>query len=165
MFLLADVFEKCIMCLEYSGLDPCHYFSSPGLSWSAMLKMTGVELELVLEKFFQGSFSYFAKIYSKANNRYIQSYDNNKPSKFIMYLDENNLYACTMSQYLACGRFEWLNQKEIDRLNVNSIGKSSPIDYILEVDLDYPAELYELHNDYPLAPENHDASNTMHSNY
>ena len=43
---LADVFEKFIgTCLKYYGLDPCHYFSSPGLSWDAMLKMTGVKLK------------------------------------------------------------------------------------------------------------------------
>ena len=44
--LLADVYEKVIStCLKYYGLDPCHYFSEPGLSWDAMLKMTKVELE------------------------------------------------------------------------------------------------------------------------
>ena len=46
VLLLADVFEKFIStCLKYYELDPCHYFSSPGLSWDAMLKMTGIELE------------------------------------------------------------------------------------------------------------------------
>ena len=49
VLLLADVLEKFIgTCLEYYGLGPCHYFSSPGLSWDAMLKMTGIELELIL---------------------------------------------------------------------------------------------------------------------
>ena len=48
VLLLADVFEKFInTCLDYYGLDPCHYFSSPGLSWDAMLKMTGIELDLI----------------------------------------------------------------------------------------------------------------------
>ena len=48
VLLLADVFEKFIgTCLKYYGLDPCHYFSSPGLSWDAMLKMTGIELEKI----------------------------------------------------------------------------------------------------------------------
>ena len=46
--LLADVFEKLIdTCLKLYGLDPCHYFSSPGLSWDAMLKMTSVKLEKI----------------------------------------------------------------------------------------------------------------------
>ena len=58
-----------------------------------------------------------------------------------------------MSRYLAYGGLKWLNQKEFDGLDVNSIGENSPIGYILEVDLEHPDELYELHNDYPLAPE------------
>ena len=68
----------------------------------------------------------------------MQSYDVNKPTKFIMYLDENDLYGWAMSQYLLYGRFKWLNQKEIDKFVVNSIGKNSPTGYILEVDLEYP---------------------------
>ena len=72
--LLADVFEKFInTCLEYYGLNPCHYFSSPGLSWDAMLKMTGIELELTsdidkhlfTEKGMRGGISYIAKRYSR----------------------------------------------------------------------------------------------------
>ena len=48
VLLLADMFENVInTCLDYYGLDPCHYFSSPGLSWDAMLKMVGIELELI----------------------------------------------------------------------------------------------------------------------
>ena len=48
VLLLADVFERFIgTCLKYYGLDPCHYFSFPGLSWDAMLKMTGIELEKI----------------------------------------------------------------------------------------------------------------------
>ena len=46
VLLLANVFEKFIdTCLKFYGLDPCHYFSSAGLSWDAMLKMTGMRLE------------------------------------------------------------------------------------------------------------------------
>ena len=48
VLLLADVFEKFIdTCLKYYKLDPCHYFSAPGLSWNAMLKMTDVKLEKI----------------------------------------------------------------------------------------------------------------------
>ena len=70
VLLLADVFEKFIKtCLDYYGLDPCHYFSCPGLSWDAMLKMNGVELELItdidmhlfIEKGMRGGISYIAK--------------------------------------------------------------------------------------------------------
>ena len=98
--LLADVFEKFIdTCLKFYKLDPCHYFSSPGLSWDAMLKMTGMRLEkivdidmyLFIEKGLRGGISYIAKRYSKANNKYMKNYDPKKPSKFITYLDMNNL--------------------------------------------------------------------------
>ena len=68
--LLVKVFERFInTCLEYYGLHLCHYFSSPGLSWDAMLKMTGIELELIsdidlhlfIEKGMRGGISYLAK--------------------------------------------------------------------------------------------------------
>ena len=50
VLLFADVFEKFIdMRLKFYGLDPCHCFSSPALSWDAMLKMTGVKLEKILD--------------------------------------------------------------------------------------------------------------------
>ena len=99
VLLLADVFEKFIdTCLKFYGLDPCHYFSSPGLSWDAMLKMTGVKLEkifdidmyLLIEKGLRGGISYIAKRYSKANNKYIKNNDPKKPSIYISYVDMNN---------------------------------------------------------------------------
>ena len=73
------------------------------------------------------------------------------PSKFIIYLDMNNLYGWPMSEYLPYEGFKLL--KNVDGFDVNSISKKSPIRYILEVDLEYPDELHESHSDYPLAPE------------
>ena len=70
-----------------------------------------------------------------------------------------------MSQYLSYRRFKWLNQKETDRFDLNSIVKNSPIGYILEVDVEYPDELNELHNDYPFAPWKLEISHNMMSNY
>ena len=58
-----------------------------------------------------------------------------------------------MSQYLPYSGFKWLNQKEIDEFCLNSFECNSIDGYILEVDLEYPDELHELHNDYPLALE------------
>ena len=89
VLLLADAFEKFInTCLEFYGLDSCHYFSSPGLSWDAMLKMTKIELEIIsdidkylsVKKETRGGISYMVKRYSKANNKYMKSYDPNKRS-------------------------------------------------------------------------------------
>ena len=172
ILVLADVFEKFIdTCLKFYKLDPCHYFSSPGLRWDAMLKMTAVKFKeiididmyLFIEKGLRGGFSYIAKRYSEANNKYLKDYDPKKTSKFISYLDMNNLYGWAMSGYLPYGGFKWL--KNVDGFDVNSINKKSPIGYILEVDLEYPDELHELHNDYPLAPEKLAVSSDMLSKY
>ena len=90
-------------------------------------------------------------------------YDLNKQSTFITYLDKNNLYGWAMSEYLPYGEFEWL--KNVDELDVMSINEKSDVGYILEVDLKYPKELHELHNNYPLAPEKLTVANDILSNY
>ena len=174
VLLLADVFEKFIeTCLDYYGLDPCHYFSRPGLSWDAMLKMTGIKLDLIsdidahlfIEKGMRSGISYISKRYRKANNKYMKCYDSSEESKFIMYLDANNLYGWAMSQYLPYSEFKSLNKKEINRFCLNSISENSFVGYILEVDLEYPHELHNLHNACPLAPEKLEISQNMLSKY
>ena len=129
---LCDVFEKFInTCLNYYVLDPCHYFSSPGSSWDAMLKMTKIELELIndinmhlfIEKGMRGGISYIAKRYSKANNKYTKDYDNSEETNFIMYFDANNLYGWAMMQYLPYGGFKWISSKEINNFNLDLIKK------------------------------------------
>ena len=85
--------------MQYYKLDPCHYFTSPGPSWDAMLKMTNIKLELMtdidmfqfIEKGMHGGVSYIANRYGNANNKYMKEYDEKEPSKYIMYLDANNL--------------------------------------------------------------------------
>ena len=144
--MLCDVFEKFIdVCLKDYGLDPCHYFSSPGLSWDAMLKMTGIRLEkisdigtyLFLEKGMRGGVSCISKRYSKSERN-----ASNSRNTDIMYWDMNNLYGTVMSlDYLPYGGFRWLSKEEIKRLDVYSITENSKIRYILEVDLGYCEEL------------------------
>ena len=174
ILLLADVFENFRKtCLEYYKLDPCHYFTSPGLSWDAMLKMTDIKLELMtdidmfqfIEKGLRGGISYIANRYGKANNKYMKEYDDKAPSKYIMYLDANNLYGWAMSQYLPTGGFRWMTQKQIDKTNLALYKEDSKKGLILEVDLKYPNKLHNLHNDYPLAPEKVKVTENMLSDY
>ena len=54
------------------------------------------------------------------------------------------------TQYLPYGEFKWLSEKEIDEFDLNLVKENSSVGYILEVDLEYPSELHDLHNDYPL---------------
>ena len=112
--------------MQYYKLDPFHYFTSPGLSWDAMLKMTNIKLELMtdidmfqfIEKGMRGGVSYIANRYGNANNKYIKEYDEKAPSKYIMYLDANNLYGWAMSQYLPTGNFKWTTDKEISKIDL-----------------------------------------------
>ena len=99
VLLQTDVFENFRKtCMQYYKLDPCHYFTSPGLSWDAMLKMTNIKLELMtdidmfqfIEKGMRGGVSYIANRYGNANNKYIKEYNEKAPSKYIMYLDAIN---------------------------------------------------------------------------
>ena len=174
ILLLADVFENFRKtCLQYYKLDPCHYFTSPGLSWDAMLKMTNIKLELMtdidmfqfIEKGMRGGTSYIANRHGKANNRYMKTYDEKAPSKYIMYLDANNLYGWAMSQYLPTGGFKWLAKNQIDKIDLAKYKEDSNKGLILEVDLEYPKELHDLHNDYPLAAEKVKVNKDMLSNY
>ena len=72
-------------------------------------------------------------------------YDSNKPSKFIAYVDANNLYGFSMSKPLPTCGFKWMSRSELENWK--------KISCILEVDLEYPKNLHDLHNDYPLLPE------------
>ena len=67
------------------------------------------------------------------------------PSKYLVYLDANNLYGWAMSEPLPTKRFKWMTKGELDDWKNHTC--------ILEVDLEYPEELHDLHNEYPLAPE------------
>ena len=91
----------------------------------------------------------------------MNDYDSEKLSKFITYLDMNNLYGCTMSEYLPYGEFEWL--ENIDKFDVMPVDGKSDTGYFF--DLEYPDELHELHNDYPLAPEKLAVSSVMLSKF
>ena len=170
VLLLTNVFENFRKtCMQYYKLDSCHYFTSPGLSWDALLKMTNIKLELMtdidmfqfIEKGMRGGVSYIANRYGNANNKYMKEYDEKAPSKYIMYLDANNLYGWAMSQYLPTGNFKWMTDKEISKINLGKYKADGKEELILEVDLEYPQELHDIHNDYPVAPEKVKVSNNM----
>ena len=169
VLLLADVFEKFRdVCLKNYGLDPAHYYTAPGLAWDAMLKMTKINLELLsnidmllmIEKGIRGGVSMVSNRYGKANNKYMKNYDKKKPSKYLMYLDKNNLYGWGMSQKLPVHSFNWMTDREIENLFNNQIVQVwEKMPCILEVDLEYPEELHNSNNDYPLAPERIECKN------
>ena len=125
VMLLADVFEKFrSTCLKHYKLDPAHYYTSPGLAWDACLKLTGKNLELLtdydmlmmFERGIRGGITHISKRYSKANNKYMKDYNPEKKSKFIQYLDANNLYGWAMSQNLPTHGFEWMKDITLEKV-------------------------------------------------
>ena len=161
VLLLADIFEN-FRKVAHSNfkLDPAHFYSSPGLSFSAMLKMTKVELELLTdvehlqlwERGMRGGVSFIGDRFAEANNPYLDSYDSTKPCKSIMFLDCNNLYAWCSQLPLPIGEFRLLNEIEIARFDVMSIPDDSKKGYLVEVSLRYGDHLHNEHNCFPLAP-------------
>ena len=178
VLLLVDVFENFRdKCLNIFGLDPCHYFTSPGLSWDAALKKTKVKLDLItdidmilfIEKGMRGGISYIAHRHAKANNKYLPDYNPELEDSYLIYQDANNLYGWAMCKRLPTGNFKWLNNlpetsEEIESF-LNKYTEDSDRGIILEVDLEYPKELHDLHNEYPCAPEKMIITDDMLSDY
>ena len=108
VLLLADIFENFRnICMNHYGLDPAWYFSAPCLAWDAALKITKVQLELLsdpdmllmIESGIRGGIATISHHHAKANNEYMGTeFDPTNDSKFISYLDANNLYGLATSE-------------------------------------------------------------------
>ena len=170
VLLLADVFQSFReMSLKNYDLDPLHYYTAPGLSWDACLKMTAIRLDLItdmeqmlfVEKGLRGGISTITQRYSKANNPLIPGHNPQEPNNYIIYLDCNNLYGNSMIQSLPYGGFRFPERTENGDflLEDNTLFDLTLCDtsdekgYILEVDLEYPPHLHDEHNHMPMAPE------------
>ena len=156
--LLADVFENFRdMCIKEYELDPAHFVSLPELAWQACLKKTNIELELLtdydmllmVEKGIRGGICHSIHRYAKANNKYMQNYNNNEESSYIQYLDANNLYGWAMSKKLPVNGFKWLDSNKINEDFIKNYNENNDNGYILEVDVKYPKRLHKSHSDLP----------------
>ena len=161
--MLADVFENFRkMCIKVYELDPAHFLSAPGLAWQACLKKTDVKLELLTDPYMllmvkegiRGGICHAVQKYAKASNKYMKSYDKDKESSFLEYLDANNLYGWAMSQKLPVNGFKWVEDVlEIDEDFIKNCDENSDIGYFLKGDIECPKELHDLHSDLPFLPE------------
>ena len=130
VLLFADVCKKVKNnSLKNYGLCPSHCLNAPALSWDGILNMTKVELELIpdadmyifFEQDTRGGVSYISNRYSKANNKYLQSYDPKEKSKHIIYLAANNLYGYEISKFFPTSSFKWINPNELTWINILAI--------------------------------------------
>ena len=159
--LLANVFESFRrVCLENYELDPSHFYTAPGLAWKACLKETEIKLELLLdadmllmfERGIRDGITQSVHRWAAANNPYMGSeYDSSKPTKYLQYLDANNLYGWAMSQPLPNGKFRWVEfgEDRNPKTIVEELAAKKNYGYLLEVDVAYPKELHDYHNDLP----------------
>ena len=160
MVLLANVYEAFRKtCLEHYELDPAHFYTSPGLAWKACLKCSGIRLKLLtdpdmllmFERGIRGGITQVVHKYAAANNPYMgDKFDHNEDTTYLQYLDANNLYGWAMSQPLPAGRFRWV---DVNPNEISELATRTDKGYILEVDVRYPKELHNPHNDLPFMCE------------
>ena len=161
VLILADVFENFRdLCMKEYKLDSAWYYTTPGIAMDAALTYNKVRLELLsdvdihqmVQTGITGGVCLAQNRYAKANNKHIKASYNPSmiSSTFVIYLDANNLYGYAMCLPLPTHGFEWMSETELVDWRNMPEGEGC----ILEVDLEYDKELHDLHNDYPLAPEN-----------
>jgi hypothetical protein len=162
-YLLACVFEQFIdMIIDKFGLDPCHYLTLPSMGNDAMLKFTNVKIELFQEDkhdmYLQledrvGGISTTGGIsYAKANNKYLDDYDDSKPSTFIWNIDAVALYGKAMTEKLPKDGFK---HEDVATFDLEQAYRDADGDkgYFLIVDAHLPNEYHDEQNDYPCFPE------------
>ena len=145
--------------LRHYKLDPAHFYTSPGLAWKTCLKRTGIKLELLtdpdmllmFERGIRGEITQAVRKYASANNKYMgDRFDPKSESSYLQYLDANNLYGWAMSQPLPTVGFKWV---DVNPNEISELATRTDKGYILEVDVSYPKELQNSHNDLPFMCE------------
>ncbi|CAH1107138.1 unnamed protein product [Psylliodes chrysocephalus] len=108
------------------------------------------ETQFNLMRRIRGGVAQCSKRQAMANNKFLPNYNPSKPESYIMYLDATNLYGAAMSESLPFGGFKWI---PVENFDCNSVKDDASKGYVLEVDLEYPTNLHDAHNDLPFCPE------------
>ena len=155
-------------CYENFQLEVLHYYTLPGLSWDACLRITKAELEnikdlnmyLMIERGIRGGISVISHRHSEANHSQLADYDPDMPDKHILFVDSNNLYGWSMVQKLPYNNFRWMSKEELE-LDIEAFDSNGDEGCFLEVDLLIPETIHDLTSDYPLAPEHATIDDSM----
>ena len=178
VLLLADIFENFRdFSIANYGLDPAHFTTAPGLSWSAALLKTKQVLEIptdpnmhiFFDRGMRGGISFVSFPYAVANNEGMDTYNTSLKRSEIKFYDANNQYGYAMRQPLPTHGFEWV---ETETMNIEAWKDfimnqtmDQEIGYFFDVDLEYPPHLHDKHDNFPLAPEHFVINNEMISQY
>ncbi|XP_057305260.1 uncharacterized protein LOC130642191 [Hydractinia symbiolongicarpus] len=164
VLLLTDIFQnfRSTSHANYK-LNPAHFYSAPGLAWKAALKYTEIKLDdltdpdmlLMFERGIRGGITQAVHRYAIANNKYMgDQYDPDKESSYLQYVDANNLYGWAMQQSLPTHGFKWVSNIEIiDEKKIEKLVSDIKYGYLLEIDVDYPKDLHDKHNELPFLPK------------
>ena len=160
VILLANLYDAFRdTCLKHYKLDPVHFYTSPGLAWKACWKRTGIKLGLLTdpdmllmsERGIRGGITQAVRKYASANNKYMgDKFNPNEDTTYLQYIDANNLYGWAMSQPLPTGGFKWV---DVNPNEISELATRTDKGYILEVNVSYPKELHNSHNDLPFMCE------------
>ena len=150
------------MYFEVYELDPAHFVSAPGLAWKVALEKTKVKLDLLtdidmlimVEKYIRGGICHVTHQYAKANNKYMKDYDENRESSYLKYWNISNLYGWEILPKLPVDGFKCVeNTSQLNKGFIENYNEDSDEGYFLEVDVQHPEKLHDLHNDLPFLPE------------
>ena len=169
VLLLADVFENFRKTsISYYKLDPANYITIASYAWDAMLLKTGIALDLIadkdllekVEKSKRGGYTFVGtERYVKANNKYLEDYDEHIESNYLLYIDANNLYGLAMCQHLTYSDIE--SNNDVSYNDGITTPDAADIGYIVEVDISFPEEVHELLKQCVPCPENLIPTNRM----
>ena len=163
--LLADVFQKYRkIALSTYGLEPLNFYSLPGLSFEACLKLTKVKLQylkdtdmyMFCERGIRGGVSCISQRYAKANHEGLPNYDPAVDRSHLLFVDSNNLYGMAMSEKMPVGNFRWEKDENVELIDeewVKRFAENGDEGCFLEVDLEIPERIHDETSDYPLCPE------------
>ena len=158
-------------------MDPAHFTTAPGLSWSASLLLTKQVLEIptdpnmhiFFDRGMRGGISMVANPFAQANNEFMDNFNSSLPRSEIKFYDANNQYGWAMEHFLPTHGFEWVEVETMSlegwREFILNQSKDQEIGYFFEVDLHYPVNLHDDHDNFPLAPEHLDIKEEMLSQY
>ena len=106
----------------------------------------------MIEKMKRGGLCFVgSKRHVKANNHYLEDFDETKPENYLMYWDANNLYGYAMRQVLPYKGLKF--NTTIDLEGILNTSDNNQIGYYVECDLEYPEELHNKFKEYPPCPE------------